>query len=217
MPAPQARTASAGPKKRRATSGLRYTAAIAHPAAWPMHQAVLASAPPITSMTSARLFKCSSSPPRVRGSRSRNSLAWCNDATMSGGRARATSIRSAEERSTSTRPCARLTASAAWTARVIGRAGPRPLALTLLISCQKPFLPKAILAKSHEPQSCVLVHRCAEVSPWVGLDDTTARCGGGSLQMQLKNVISTDLPAHHVAPPQMPLAFADPQGAKAAL
>ena len=98
MPAPQARTASAGPNKRRATSGFRLAAAIAQPAPWPMHQAVLASAPAITSITWARVLRCNSSPPSDRGSRSRNSLASCSAATISAGSARAASIRSAEAR-----------------------------------------------------------------------------------------------------------------------
>src|SRR5215475_9744833 len=117
---------------------------------------------------------------------------------MSGGRARVASIRSAEERSSSTRPCARLTASAAWSACAIGLAGPRPLALALLISSQSSCHSNPEV--SHDPPGCLLVDRCEEVSPWVGLDDITAQCSGGRLQMQRKNVISTDLLAHHVAP-----------------
>src|SRR5262245_15622221 len=118
MPAPQASTASAGPNRRRATSGCRLAAAIAQPAPWPRHQAVLASAPAMTSVTWASVVRCSSSPPSERGSSRRNRRASCSAATTSAGSARPVSIASARPFRKSTRPWARATASG-------GVSGPR--------------------------------------------------------------------------------------------
>jgi hypothetical protein len=60
---PQDRTASGAPKISRATAGSTYAAASEQPEPWATHQAVLASALAISSMTATNVAGSTSSPP----------------------------------------------------------------------------------------------------------------------------------------------------------